>query len=350
MQNGDGKRPRIRPAVSNRYDNSTYYEYIEQHTGSQKPMAPGQQAAPGQPQVPPTQPNSVAEVVAPSPSYPPPSGVGQVPPEGQASAPGASSHMVPVTGGQAGSEHVPAGVGGFVPGAGEFVPSSGGQVPGGVSGFVPQQPHTAEPDQRRPKRGGMWIGVAAVGLVMLLVAVFVIYGIGPNGGVEPAQEQQPQPVAEPTEQSDIVPNSPETAKPKATSSANQASNTDAKTQLDQLVKDSEPTLKELEGKWVVQLSAKQVGTATQGKTWDESAILDEFRANGQKYGDVALLWSSDWSSFRLGGYWVTVIPKGYDSPDPALEQCRAYQLDRDNCFAKLISTTQGPEGSTKLND
>ena len=43
MHNGDGSRPRIRPAVSNRFDNSSYYEYLEKQTANSD-----QQAQPAQ--------------------------------------------------------------------------------------------------------------------------------------------------------------------------------------------------------------------------------------------------------------------------------------------------------------
>ena len=62
-----------------------------------------------------------------------------------------------------------------------------------------------------------------------------------------------------------------------------------------------------------------------------------------------LLWSGDWSTFRFNDYWITILGEAYDDPDEALAQCRALEIDRDHCFAKKLSTTEGPDESTKLN-
>lgn len=105
----------------------------------------------------------------------------------------------------------------------------------------------------------------------------------------------------------------------------------------------------LDGRWIVQLSAKQPGMQADGKTWDDAAILAEFESNRTRYPDAILLWSSDWSTFQLPGYWVTALSTSYDEPEGALEWCRNADLDRDNCFAKRLSTTGGYEDSTRLN-
>lgn len=204
------------------------------------------------------------------------------------------------------------------------------------------------------------MGIVALGAVIAVAGVAVFIGLGPRGGVEPAPQPQP-PQADASGDTDIVPGSsdntgvaPSTvganSSPDSDPDEDNSSDTDARQELASLVEEHDQQLKSLEGKWVVQLSAKQVGTEVEGTLWSESKVLEEFRDNEAKYGDLALLKSSDWSTFRLKDYWVTVIPTGYDSPEPALKKCRDLQLDRDNCFAKLLSTSQGPEGATKLND
>lgn len=107
---------------------------------------------------------------------------------------------------------------------------------------------------------------------------------------------------------------------------------------------------QLTDQWVVQLSAKKPGLEADQRTWDEEAILEEFEENQRRHPEAILLWSGDWSSFRLGDFWVTVLAEPYDSPDEALATCTNMGLDRDNCFAKKLSTSEGPDGTTALND
>ena len=113
--------------------------------------------------------------------------------------------------------------------------------------------------------------------------------------------------------------------------------------------DTAEALERLDGRWVVQLSAKQDGLRTEGRTWSEEDILAEFEQNREAHPDAMLLWSGDWSTFRFNDYWITILGEAYDDPDEALAQCRALEIDRDHCFAKKLSTTEGPDESTKLN-
>lgn len=104
---------------------------------------------------------------------------------------------------------------------------------------------------------------------------------------------------------------------------------------------------DLVGKWVPQISSKQVGLVAEGQTWDECSILEELDANTAKYPNVRLAWSSDWSSFDLQDWWVTVVGLPYDSPETALAWCDNHGLDRDHCYAKKITTSGGSNGTTK---
>lgn len=182
----------------------------------------------------------------------------------------------------------------------------------------------------------MWLtGIAVFAIVALAVTVgFVL--LGPNTGVEPTA---PRP-ASTTEQTDTAGSGKEHESP----------NEQAKNELESAVADSESELSKLEEKWVVQLSAKRPGEDSGDGEWDYAKILQEYRDNEKKYGKVAMLKSEKWSSFRVKDFWVTVIPTGYDSPEPALKKCEEFKLDRDHCFAKRLSHTMGPDGSTKLRD
>ena len=122
-------------------------------------------------------------------------------------------------------------------------------------------------------------------------------------------------------------------------------------QLDAHVTDGTRIAEEqLSDQWVVQLSAKKPGLEADERTWDEEAILQEFEENQRRHPEAVMLWSGDWSSFRLADFWVTVLAEPYDSPDEALATCTNLGLDRDNCFAKKLSKSEGPEGTTALND
>lgn len=113
--------------------------------------------------------------------------------------------------------------------------------------------------------------------------------------------------------------------------------------------DTARAMDELQDRWVVQLSAKQDGLRTEGRTWTEEDILEEFEQNRAEHPEAMLLWSGDWSTFRFNDYWITVLDRGYDDPQEALAHCRELGIDRDHCFAKKLSTTEGPDEATKLN-
>nr|WP_261978127.1 PQQ-like beta-propeller repeat protein [Gordonia sp. NB41Y] len=106
-------------------------------------------------------------------------------------------------------------------------------------------------------------------------------------------------------------------------------------------------LANLNNRWVAQLSSKRPGLVADGKTWDNQAILDEFLANRLRFGDARLLYSDEWSVFNYRGWWVTVATPTFPGPDQANAWCVQQGFDGDHCFAKLISTTASPDGSTR---
>ncbi len=103
----------------------------------------------------------------------------------------------------------------------------------------------------------------------------------------------------------------------------------------------------LNGHWLAQLSSKRAGLEADGKVWDDCAILHEFLALRLRFVDVRMLWSDEWSVFSDPGWWVTVAAATFPGPDDANGWCRQQGFDRDHCFAKLVSTSAGPDGSTK---
>lgn len=183
------------------------------------------------------------------------------------------------------------------------------------------------PASNRRRRTGMTVVAAIAATVLVAVAVFLgLPLLGPDEDLQPTQE----PSAEGTDGG-------ETSVPAAE-------------QLKELAQNDHATVaSKLDGHWVAQLSAKQVGLTTEQQTWTDEAILEEFETLRAQHPEALLLNSSQWSSFRLKDYWITVLNEPYDDPEAALAKCRELGIDRDNCFAKKISSTEGPEGTTKLN-
>ncbi|MFT4397452.1 hypothetical protein ACLTEW_21195 [Gordonia lacunae] len=100
----------------------------------------------------------------------------------------------------------------------------------------------------------------------------------------------------------------------------------------------------LNNRRVAQLSSTRPGLVAEGRTWTDRAIFDEFLALRLRFNDVRLLWSDEWPVFSYCGWWVTVAT--FPGPVEANNWCRAQGFGPDNCFAKLVSTTAGPERLT----
>lgn len=110
--------------------------------------------------------------------------------------------------------------------------------------------------------------------------------------------------------------------------------------------DAEVIAAEIEGKWVPQLSSKQVGLVAEGMTWDNEDILAEHEQLRDKHPDVLLLWSGDYASFQSGDFWVTIVGKPYSDKEDALRWCTASGYSIENCIAKKISSSGGSDGTT----
>ena len=102
-------------------------------------------------------------------------------------------------------------------------------------------------------------------------------------------------------------------------------------------------------RWVPQLSSKRPGLVADGITWNNATTLDEHLQLRRQYPGVRLLWSGDWSTFSAPDFWVTVAGITFPNADGALGWCTSQNLDRDHCYAKIVSKTHSVEGSTKFN-
>jgi serine/threonine-protein kinase len=101
--------------------------------------------------------------------------------------------------------------------------------------------------------------------------------------------------------------------------------------------------------WVPQLSSKKLGTFDNGMSYNYGRILQDFLQLRQQYPSAHLLRSGDWSTFDSPDYWVTVADWAYPTASGALAWCRNEGLDNNHCYAKLVSTTHGVDGSTAHN-
>ncbi|MFC7961304.1 outer membrane protein assembly factor BamB family protein [Rhodococcoides kroppenstedtii] len=104
---------------------------------------------------------------------------------------------------------------------------------------------------------------------------------------------------------------------------------------------------DLADRWVPQLSSKRPGLVAEGRVWDNSATLEEHLALRLRFPDTRLVWTGEWSTFSFSDFWVTVSGSTFGDADSALGWCRSNNLDREHCYAKMISTTRPVDGSTK---
>jgi hypothetical protein len=106
---------------------------------------------------------------------------------------------------------------------------------------------------------------------------------------------------------------------------------------------------QLADRWVPQLSSKRPGLVAEGRTWNNAMTLGEHQQLRLRYPDVRLLWSGDWSTFSDSNFWVTIVGITFSDSAGALAWCTSQGLDRDHCYAKLVSTSHPVEGSTAYN-
>ena len=105
----------------------------------------------------------------------------------------------------------------------------------------------------------------------------------------------------------------------------------------------------LADRWVPQLSSKRPGLVADGIVWNNAETLREHLDLRLKYPEVRLLWTGDWSTFSAPDFWVTIAGVTFPDAGGALAWCRNRAIDRDHCYAKLVSTTHPIDGSTAFN-
>lgn len=120
----------------------------------------------------------------------------------------------------------------------------------------------------------------------------------------------------------------------------------AEVALQQQVERDRLQVEALVDSWVPQLSAKAVGLEADGIVYGYDDILHHFKSLRARYPQALLLRSDDYVNYRLKGYWVTVMPIKFTSGASANSWCDSEGIDPDNCYAKLLLHTGGPDGTT----
>jgi serine/threonine protein kinase len=202
--------------------------------------------------------------------------------------------------------------------------------------------------QGERSRGFLLPTVIAIAVVVLVVVVAVTIGVLVN------QNSQSDTSAPTTVYTNPPPSTYDTGSSSATQPVQVPTVTpapqDPEQQLRQIAdSDRSAVSAQLADRWVPQLSSKRPGVRDDGVVWDNAMTLQEHQQLRQKYPNVRLLWSGDWSTFSAPNFWVTVAGITFPNSAGALAWCKSQGFDRDHCIAKIISTTHPVDGSTAYN-
>jgi hypothetical protein len=101
------------------------------------------------------------------------------------------------------------------------------------------------------------------------------------------------------------------------------------------------------GSWLPQISSKQAGLVVDGVTYDDKRIWAEYTSAAATYPNVILVRSSEFSSFRRPGFWVVLVAEPHATAAAANAWCDTQGFAADDCFAKRLSHTEGPERNSQ---
>ncbi|MGE3289077.1 MAG: hypothetical protein AB7J32_23670 [Pseudonocardia sp.] len=122
--------------------------------------------------------------------------------------------------------------------------------------------------------------------------------------------------------------------------------TSAQGRLDAQVRTDAAAVAALADRWVPQLYAERSGAVRGSATMDATSILRDYTAVKAQYPNALLLASGDFTSFAMPGYYVVVEPRPFATAQEAVTWCTAEGRSAEFCYAKLLSHTAGPDGST----
>jgi serine/threonine-protein kinase len=198
--------------------------------------------------------------------------------------------------------------------------------------------------------GAVAAGIAVLAVVAAVALVTFVHQPTIAGSPSAAPYQRPVAPAPDTEDSTDSPEpSTETEPAPEQPPATQAEPTTpqaALAELRSLLRDDRPAVETLADQWVPQLSAKRPGMVVNGITYDYVEILRDFRAIQERYPDALLLFSGEYTSFKYGNFWITVVPSPQYNGESANAWCDGEGIGPDDCYAKMISHTVGYDGAT----
>lgn len=187
-----------------------------------------------------------------------------------------------------------------------------------------------------------WILAGGAALVLVLLTVLVVVassGGDGEAGAPTTTTERPGPTIAPA--TTVPAGGQERSTPTSAPAAPVNREEEARQEIERLVADGEQRVGSgMLDRWIPQISSKQVGLAADGIVYDNQAILDHFTQLRQRFGDLIVVNSSDFSTFELDGWYVALAPQSFGTSQEALGWCASNGMPtRNECFAKLVSRT-----------
>ncbi len=221
-----------------------------------------------------------------------------------------------------------------------------------------QMPYASPPAASSRQSRNTLLGVFAAAIAVLAVVATIAFLNRPtmSGDSSAAPDQQavvgaptPQTYDDTTEPQTETQTETETVtEDPASIQAEPATPQAALAELRRLLREDRPAVEALADQWVPQLSAKRPGLVANGITYNYVEILRDFRTIHARYPDALLLFSGEYSSFKYGNFWITVVPLPQFDGESANAWCDSEGIGPDDCYAKMISHTVGYDGATLL--
>ena len=242
--------------------------------------------------------------------------------------------------------------------AAQFCTHCGAAVPQRQIPSTHIQPTQAAPSRPAPSTGGgsrrglvglVVAGGATVGVIATFALVTGIasestngQAAGPPNGIITYQATETPVTPQWTSEAVPLPDSPYPTELEPDDGAA------ALEELQRLQAEDRSEAEALVGQWVPQLSAKRPGLVANGITYDYVEILRDFHDTQARYPDALLLSSSDYTSFRYGDFWITVVPRPHLDGPTTNTWCDAEGIPLEDCYAKMISHTIGYVDATEV--
>jgi hypothetical protein len=215
---------------------------------------------------------------------------------------------------------------------------------------VPRLEPAAGSSLSRKSKVPILVGLVVVALAGVIGVVAFTLGSSERAVGSPSSSSSSASLAKPSESDNLT--SPVHAGGASTSPTASADQPDGEESalglLRQRAAEDRSRAESLVGSWLPQLSAKRPGLNVNGVTFDHRKIWADFLAGRDRHPDVLLVWSGEFSSFRHGDFWITLVPTAYSSGESANGWCESAGIGRDDCYAKRLAHSGGYAGNTLL--